>query len=88
MCHHEDYDHNVALVESGNWGDGICCRNYAKDGICAEKEDSDFHCSPPSVHDEENDAEYSYVISENNRNYQLFAFCPGVDQHRCGISDK
>ena len=26
MCHHEDYHHHVDLLESGNWGDGICCR--------------------------------------------------------------
>lgn len=26
MCHHEDYIHNVALLESGNWGDGACCK--------------------------------------------------------------
>lgn len=28
------------------------------------------------------------VISLDKRNYQMFAFCPGIDQKKCGISEE
>lgn len=85
MCHHEDYAHDVNFLQSGNWGDGICCKNGATSGACFVDESNDMHCSPPSIDD---GGKYKDVMTQGNRNYQLFAFCPGIDQKRCGISDK
>ena len=31
------------------------------------------------------DEQHSNVFSPNNRNYQMFAFCPGISPAKCGI---
>lgn len=45
----------------------------------------------PSYHDPEMegpDEQHSNVFSVNNRNYQMFAFCPGISPATCGISSE
>ena len=89
MCHHDGYDHSEVfnLLQSGNKGDGFCCKNGVESGVCVQGY-NDLHCSMPSYHDLESEGpneQHSNVFSANNRNYQMFAFCPGITPAKCGI---
>lgn len=87
MCHFEDYAHNQLLLQSANRGDGVCCKNSVEgDGVCSS-DYQDLHCSMPSfLEQEEQDGSiHSSVFSPNKRNYQMFAFCPGIEPVKCGV---
>ena len=80
MCHHEGYDHSkvFSMLESGNKGDGFCCKNDVTEGICVQGY-IDLHCSTPSVREMgQKDGIHNDIFSPNDRNYQMFAFCPGI----------
>ena len=72
MCHHKDYEHDKVfeLLQSANRGDGICCKNDVKSGVCS-KDYPDLHCSMPSYINEEehNSHNHAPVFSLDDRNY-------------------
>ena len=43
----------------------------------------------PSMEEEpaKSGTRYSSVLSKDNRNYQMFAFCPSINQKKCGIEN-
>lgn len=91
ICHHFEYDHGAIFrdIKSGNTGDGVCCKNNVEKGLCAGSRD-DIVCSMPSIRDHGTKLwkDHKDVYSLDDRNYQMFAYCPGVDQHKCGISSE
>jgi len=64
-------------------GLGICCKPDSTDEHCGDT-NTKHVCSSPS-YDELPD-KYTEVLTGNRRNYQMFAFCPSIDQRICGIS--
>ena len=81
MCHDKDYGHLFDLTKSTNFGKGICCKPDADVGLCSSTNPR-LVCSPPSYDPESS----SLLLTDDDRNYQMFAFCPGIDQRKCGIS--
>ena len=88
MCHEKNYEHHKIfdLLLSANRGDGVCCKNDVEDGVCGP-DYSDLVCSMPSWHtqEEQDNLTHGPVFSPNRRNYQMFAFCPGIEPQKCGV---
>ena len=71
------------MLESANRGDAICCKpDDAAGGHCQHK---NLICSMPAMVTGEED-KYFPVASPDMNNYQMMAFCPHIDQEKCGIS--
>ena len=65
-------------------GHGLCCKP-GYDGYHCNNEDKNI-CSPPS-RDTDFLSKWADVVSPDDINYQMFAYCPGVNEKVCGISD-
>ena len=70
-------------TKSSNTGYAICCKNDATTGLCG---DDKHTCSMPS-YDTDTQSKYKNVLTNGNRNYQMFAYCPMISQRACGISN-
>lgn len=72
----------------------FCCKPDSNEGYCQDGnthglspdgDQLDIICSPPSfVPDPETS---SSTVLTGNRNHQMFAYCPKIDQRRCGFPD-
>lgn len=83
MCHDKDYGSMMKVTRSSNKGHGICCKPDFYGEHC--NSDSLHICSEP-VHDTNSDSKYKDILSTENLNYQMFAFCTTTNQKNCGIS--
>ena len=45
-----------------------------------------YDCSMKSL-DTDPDSKYKAVLSADNKNYQMFAYCPTVSHKHCGVSE-
>ena len=84
MCHHRRYQTLWNLTQRANQGIGICCKLNATEGPCAPN-NKEGTCSMKA--DDKEPTLYKDVLSAGNRNYQMFAFCPTINQNHCGIGD-
>lgn len=78
---------------SGVAGNAFCCKQdyngeYCKNGATHTNKGEEHAittvCSPPSFVPSAGGSPYSPVLT-GDRNYQFFAFCPAVDQNKCGV---
>lgn len=72
---------------SSNKGNAICCRSEVPDSGYCSGNDGKHICSMPS-HDKDPESKYKDVLSEGNKNYQMFAFCPMLNsggKNVCGV---
>jgi hypothetical protein len=83
MCHDKDYGSMMKVTGSSNKGHGICCKSDFTGKHC--NGDSLHTCSEP-VHDTGPDSIYKDILSADNLNYQMFAFCTQTNQKNCGVS--
>lgn len=83
MCHDKDYGSMMKVTGSSNKGHGICCKSDFTGKHC--NGDSLHTCSEP-VHDTGPDSLYKDILSTDNLNYQMFAFCTQTNQKNCGMS--
>ena len=67
----------------------FCCKQDYNEGYCKDGSEHGFGrssiemvCSPPSFG---NGGKFAPVLSPGNRNYQMFAYCPTINQQRCGF---
>ena len=87
MCHKKDYDFSdmryvMNVLRTSNLGKAVCCKPDSTEGYCAPNEQ--HSCSMKSL-DNDEDSEYIDVLSADNRNYQMFAFCPTLSRQICGL---
>ena len=85
ICHQKDYKNMFNYTNRTSPAIGICCRGDYYDGFCADNH-PELQCSMRS-YDSDEDSIYKNVLSNGNRNHQMFAFCPNINQQTCGISD-
>lgn len=89
MCldagHNSLYHH----TKTSDPGGAFCCKPDSTDGYCQHGAIHDHEgeseittvCSPPSLGAT---SKYTNVLT-NNRNHQMFAFCPTINHEKCGI---
>ena len=83
MCHDKNYNSMMLVTGSSNFAHGVCCKESFTGQYC--NEDDDHVCGPPSYVSDTSSSKYSAL--NGNRNYQMFAFCPGISHKDCGVSD-
>ena len=84
MCHDRDYESMIVATGSSYYGHGVCCKSSYDGPHC--NNDSKHLCSAPSfITDKE--SKWADILSPDNLNYQMFAFCPSINQKICGLSD-
>lgn len=81
-------------TQSSVRGNGFCCKQDYNQEYCANgavysdpsKEEIQMTCSSPSYVNTTAtpDSEWNPVLT-SDRNYRMFAFCPGVNENRCGV---
>ena len=71
-------------------GDAFCCKGDYNDEYCEHGQrhikggmEIKTICSPPSFESNPESSTYADVMT-GQRNYQMFAFCPGVNSQACG----
>ena len=84
MCHPKNYEHDFDALLSTKSGLGICCKPDSTDDQCNDPLNQEQECSMKSF-DDDPDSIYADVLSVDNRNYQMYAFCPLVDHATCGV---
>lgn len=83
MCHPRNYQSIMILTGSSNFGHSICCKPEYKGKNCVS--DDQITCGPPSIVPDDADSDYKDILNDN-RNYQMFAFCPALKPQRCGMN--
>ena len=84
MCHPRNYQSIMLLTGSSNFGHSICCKPDYTGNNCNSNEV--LTCGPPSIEANPDNSKYSQVLNDDNRNYQMFAFCPALKPERCGMN--
>ena len=84
MCHDKDYKSTITTTGSSNLAHGVCCKPDYTGEHC--NNDGDHVCSEPSLI-EDSSSKWAEILNPENRNMQMYAFCPGINQQVCGISD-
>lgn len=80
MCHGKNYAVIFNYTFSSNYNKGICCKPGSTDSYC---DGSIFDCSMDSIGGS-TDNKYKNVLT-TGKNYQMFAYCPGLPEHSCGM---
>lgn len=85
MCIDKTYVTLFHKTQSSHEARGICCKQSSTEGFCAP-EHPEIVCSMNS-YDDDPESKYKNVLSENYRNYQMYAFCPVPerDDDICGF---
>ena len=83
MCHEIDNMSMMNATGSSNRGHGVCCKPEYTGTHCGPSNPSHV-CSPASVV-QDLTSDYKNVLTDQTRNYQLFAFCPMTTQEICGL---
>ena len=82
MCVDRDYESMIVATGSSNNFHGVCCKPGYEGQYCNNEEKN--RCSPPVF---DNNINSKWVnVTTDNMNYQFFAFCPGINEKVCGIS--
>jgi len=89
MCSELGHNSLYHLTKSSDKGNAFCCKPDSTDSYCQhgathdyqDEEDVTTVCSQPSVGAT---SQYSNILT-NNRNHQMFAFCPAINHDICGI---
>lgn len=76
MCHEKDYGSMMKVTGSSNIAHGVCCKPDYDGEHC--NSNSDHVCSAPSLI-EDSSSKWAAVLTPQNRNMQMFAFCPGIN---------
>ena len=84
MCHGQYYVGIPEYTKSGIQGKGICCKPGSNDPLC---DGSVLDCSMPSVELDNPNSKYADVLSAYFRNFQMFAYCPGLPISKCGLEN-
>ena len=83
MCHGKNYATIFQYTQSSNIYKGVCCKPGSTDDMCNGKL---LDCSMDSTGPSSGN-KYKDVLTDGNRNYQMFTYCPGITQKMCAISD-
>ena len=76
MCHNDNYESMIQTTGSSNVAHGVCCKPDYTGEHC--NSDNDHECSAPSFI-EDTSSKWADVLTLQNRNMQMFAFCPGIN---------
>ena len=81
MCHDESYSSMMKVTGSSNPAHGLCCIPGSTNPHC--QNGNGHTCSQPV---KSTDEKFKDILTQG-LNYQMFAYCPGINQKSCGISD-
>ena len=76
MCHDKDYASMIKVTGSSNLAHGVCCKPDYNGEHC--NNDGDHVCSAPSEITD-SASKYAAILTPQNRNMQMYAFCPGIN---------
>lgn len=94
ICIDEDQGNLFSHTGSSVVGNAFCCKQDYNEDYCKSGEEhtheksGDDHtiktvCSPPSFVPDKSGTHADVLTGD--RNFQFFAFCPGVNQNKCGV---
>ena len=83
FCHHRNHENLIRITGSSNYGHGICCKPNYKGKYCNDK--GVLICSQP-VSYLDTSPEYLEVLTDGEKNHQMFSFLPKTNPVTCGIS--
>ena len=75
MCHEKNYNSMIAVTGSSNSAHGICCKPGSTNEHCVNGGSGDHMCSEPVKTTEE---KYKDILTSSS-NFQMFAYCPGIN---------
>lgn len=84
ICHNRDATKHKKMLDNSNLGHGICCKPGSTSKECTN--DLNHICSD-LAEDTDPNSPNKPILSKNNMNHQMFAFCPLTNQKVCGISE-